>query len=195
MILQCDETRPECTRCQKAGRQCPGYRKEMILRHYNAGGLRTNTFKSSPKRVDLTVRQDSSSLSSGSGLLLSHITDKLSFVSPSLSSIFTNQAVSTLIVSISPEWQILPPSQRYTRIWLQEVVRRAETDTLLTYATRALSLLCLGRTTGAQDMITAAQTIYTSALKRMHCVISGGIRAFANIQSAAMLLTYFEVGD
>lgn len=185
MTLQCDEERPECTRCRKAGRRCPGYRKEMILKHYNAGGSRTNTFKLSPEQKDHTVRQKSSDRSTGPVLLAAE--------SPSLSSIYANQAVSTLVVAISPEWQVLLPSQRYTRIWLQEVIHRANNDALLHHSARALSLLYLGITTGARDVLLAAQSSYTSALKKMQSAISHRDQALTNVQSAAMLLTFFEV--
>lgn len=188
--LQCDESRPECTRCQKAGRRCPGYRKDMILKHYDAGGSRTNTFRSNPKPPDGVLRQDGSNLPRAP---VSFTGDKLLFVSPSISTILANQAVAALMVAISPEWQVLVPSQRYTRIWLHEVVQRADNDALLRHSTRALSLLYLGIMTSTQDVIVAAQSSYTSALKKMQSVISHGNRAFANIQSAAMLLTFFEV--
>lgn len=188
--LQCDESRPECTRCQKAGRHCPGYRKDMILKYYDAGGSRTNTFRSKPKRIDGVLRQDSSNLPRAP---VSFTGDKLLFVSPSISTIFANQAVPALIVAISPEWQVLVPTQRYTRIWLHEVVQRADNDALLRHSTRALSLLYLGIITRTQHTIVAAYFSYTSALKKMQSMISNGNQAFANIQSAAMLLTFFEV--
>ncbi|KAH0294279.1 hypothetical protein M436DRAFT_46941 [Aureobasidium namibiae CBS 147.97] len=188
--VKCDEVRPECTRCQKSGRRCPGYHKEIILKHYDADGSRTNSFKSSLEQKDHMVRRSSTNCSKGSKSL---ITDKLFSTSPSVVSIFTNQVVSTMIVAISPEWQVLLPSQRYTRIWLQEVITRAESDTLLRSSARALSLLCLGITTGAQDVMIVAQSNYTSALKKMQSVISRGNQAFANIQSAAMLLAFYEL--
>ena len=184
---------PECTRCQKAGRHCPGYRKELILKHYNAAGSRTNTFEPDFKRIDRIMGPDSSNSSSGAWIPLTLSTNELPSASPSLSNIFTKQAVSTLLVAISPEWQVLPPSQRYTRTWLQEVVRRADSDALLNRATLALSLLYLGSTIGAQDIIMAAQTKYTSALREMQRVISNGVQSWTSIQSAAMLLTFFEV--
>lgn len=163
----------------------------MILKHYDADGSRTNTFKPSPKREYHGLRQQSTNCSKGP---ISLDTDKLRFISPSLSSIFAKQAVSTLVVAISPEWQVLLPSQRYTRTWLQEVIQRADDDdALLHYSIRALSLLYLGSITHVQDVLISAQSSYTSALKEMQSLISDGNQAFASIQSAAMLLTFFEV--
>ena len=50
--LQCDEQKPNCWRCQKAGRQCPGYRStnDVVFRSMNAiveekSRLRTSTSK------------------------------------------------------------------------------------------------------------------------------------------------------
>lgn len=182
---QCDETRPGCTRCQKAGIHCPGYRKKMIIKHYDASGSRTNDFSSRPKRTDQLKRVEN--------VQLCNIDDTIPFPSPTTLGTFWTQAESILKSAISPEWQILPPSQRYTGIWLEEVVCRAKNDILLSHSTRALSSLYLGSTTGAKDMILTGQSHYAAALRTMQISLSESTHDVSNIQSAAMLLTFFEV--
>lgn len=191
---QCDETRPGCTRCRKAGITCPGYRKKMIIKHYDAFGSRTNHYSSKPQRTDRMKRVEEVQLCGDSfGARLVNINNTLSLSSPTILGTFWNQAESMLLFALSPDWQILPPSQRHTGIWLEEVVCRARKDILLSHSIRALSSLYIGSITGAKDMTLIGQSHYAAALRIMQISLSGSTQDVSNIQSAAMLLTFFEV--
>lgn len=191
---QCDETRPGCTRCRKAGIICPGYRKKMIIKHYDASGSRTNDFSSKPKRTNRMKRVEDVQVRGGPFESTAINVDNTSPLPPTtILGTFWKQAESMLLFALSPDWQILPLSQRHTGIWLEEVVCRARNDILLSHSIRALSSLYLGSITGAKDMTLIGRSHYAAALRTMQISLSESAQDISNIQSAAMLLTFFEV--
>lgn len=165
----------------------------MVIKYYNSSGLRTNNFSSISKRTDPVGQVKHVPLRSRCFDAASKDADKFALPTPITLSTFWDEAESALLSAISPEWQVLLPSQRHTRIWLQEIACRAKNDSLLSHAIRALSSLYLGTTRGAQGLILTAQAQYTSSLKIMISVLSKPCQDISNVQSAAILLTFFEV--
>lgn len=166
----------------------------MVVKHYDASGSRTNTFSSRPKKMHRMKQMRSISYDSSSSDTVSVVRDGTWLASSSnLLSTFWNDVESVLLNAISPEWQLLPPSDRHTGNWLQEVACRSKNNTLLSRSIRALSATYVGKVTGATDLIMMGQSYYATALGDMRRLLLEDDNDIASVQSAAMLLTFFEV--
>ncbi|CAD0100402.1 unnamed protein product, partial [Aureobasidium mustum] len=180
--------------CTLSREACEGYRKALVVKHYDASGSRTNNFSSCPKQMHRVKQTRSISCDSRCCDTVSIVTDETWLPSSSnLLSSFWSDVESVLLSAISPEWQLLPPSDRHTGKWLQEVVYRSKNSTLLSRSIRALSATYVGKVTGAIDLIMVGQSYYATALGDMRRLLSENDDDIASVQSAAMLLTFFEL--
>lgn len=193
--LQCDETRPNCLRCQKSGRSCPGYTKRFLFKQ-------SSLVASKHKRLqhDRTSTSEESQVAPYhaahdgiSGPLTVHQNQAI----PSFSAPFVvqSQMLAQLMNAFFPRPSnpVLPPESRYTESWLSLVNARTGTNASLDLSVRSLVCLYNGLSNNDERMTNVGRSIYVNALVSLRNDLIKGTSSHSDIQSATMMLTFYEV--
>ena len=115
-----------------------------------------------------------------------------SFASPTSARANEDALLASITVALSPIWQEIPGSLRHTGNWLTQVMHRMGTEPMLRTSIRALAKLHLGYLMKDQGPMQQSRVDYAKALMQLQTSLSGRHNA-SNVQSTAMILTYYEV--
>ena len=85
------------------------------------------------------------------------------------------------------------PGPHHTAPWLAHVHNRIGTDSSLDLSMRSLACLFNGLGNVDERITNAGRALYVKALRALQTDLSRGRSSQSNIQSTAMLLTFYEV--
>lgn len=206
--LKCDEHRPTCLRCQKAGRSCPGYPLRLVFKNTTSGttsaaqGKVAQTTKSTspPTRSDTTAKpsrkQKNGKATDTNSLELVAFAPKAQpepavLRAPHLEQ---SQLMSRLVEAFSPRGPDMTPSTLHTRHWLTYVYDCIGKTRTLDLAMRATGCLQTGLLRKDQRMVNVARVLYINTLQSLQVALVDDKSPKSELQSAVMLLTLYEVG-
>lgn len=217
-VLQCDEGKPSCMRCQKSKRICPGYRDAFELK------LRDES-KSTKKKLNRRASQDQPSLKN-----IIHNEDAPHNISPTFSSSsfrcsHSRQTSTSSITSHSSNesqaamvsfhrhhdltagHMTTPLAQQATCYFLANFVLVPETGTMRGYldfvipllkqripprclvlAFSAVTLAALGTRPNSKALLPTADLWYLKALKEINCALQDPKNASSDSTLASVML-------
>ena len=205
--IQCDEQKPSCARCERAGRQCPGYRVpgDMIFRSMNATAenkslkprRRLNKANQAKAIVSAGSRsQSSDSQSSGrcySNAILANRRSSASSERPGqpMPTDWDQQAICLFF-----EDYVIPVEMGRGGYlsFLPDLYRQHQDIAYLSKALHAVSMASLANRTSMSHLVVRARRSYGEALTLINVALNDERLAKSDeLLASLMLLTKYEV--
>lgn len=189
--MQCDATRPQCSRCTRFGRTCPGYPDTFAFKSYNGASSRLSPAPKSDSSLQVESRTDQQAVASiAAPAQLQRDPPSLPPYIPttctdssSLGFFFHHHV---LIVDKSPCGGHLA--------FLPDFYREKETEPCLRYAILSIGYLSLFKTHRARIFWVQAARNYSAALAALAAAISTTESAVRDeVFASALFLSMFTV--
>ena len=211
MKVKCDERRPGCFRCEKAGRTCPGYREELdIFRSMNETAeskvldMRVKRRKSreprtpstgsslSGERLTLTVASSSagpSTKSSSPPVHSASLNKHRSHLAPPMAEDWDAQAIFYFFDAFTIQPDAARSSPGYYD-WLSELYFESPQDSYLIDAAKAAAFMFLSKRSCLQSFAVQARRSYGKALMQA----SSNLNILEEAKSDRMIATLVLLG-
>lgn len=178
MLMQCDESRPACAKCQTYGVKCPGYDKQFkfVQRACDWPQSQHDDKGTSERRKALSSALTTTATSSSSAEMLTpqafgSMTSNVSatMYSPAACQV---QCLSNFIEDVSQSHSLVPDEITIAR-WFLFIPSRLGTSTALDMAARCLTLHHPGITQGNELTVRHGRLAYGQALLayKKRCII------------------------
>ena len=210
---RCDLTRPQCLRCQKAGRQCPGYETTKFVDEtsavedlYTISGRKSSSNASSsisprPHGPHYTARPSTQSPAGHKAdPLLTETTDwpQSAFERKTLLTLLCPTAYQAQLFSDfidSTQGPQSAPTFLCHSFWLSELAQQGEPQsTALVWAIRAMGTSHLGRRLQDENLIQSSRGLYGKALVKLNLALQDSYDSYSvDTLSATVLLAFYEV--
>ncbi|KEQ94330.1 hypothetical protein AUEXF2481DRAFT_40910 [Aureobasidium subglaciale EXF-2481] len=198
--IKCDEGRPTCQKCEKAGRSCPGYARDLQFRNRTMTVVSRNTrpivvdsiSSASPTDSSSSLGSDSSDLRRDS-VVATTPPEVDSVKSLHLPRTEQLQIMSALIDGFAPPSAEPTQGPSMIRDWLSFVYYRIGSTTPLDLAMRSVACMQFGLRTKDTNMINVSRGYYGYALQTLRKALMAPATAQSELQSTVMLLTFYEL--
>ncbi|KAI4728535.1 hypothetical protein E4T49_03590 [Aureobasidium sp. EXF-10728] len=195
---QCDEGRPTCQKCEKSGRQCPGYTRELQFRNKM---VQVVSKRERPIIINSISTASPTDSSTSSGSSLDTRRDSAVITTP------PEPAVKSLHLPRTEQLQIMaalidgfaPPSAEpkqgpsMIRDWLSFVYGRIGSTTPLDLAMRSVACMQFGLRRKDERIINVSRAYYGGALQTLRKALLAPTTGQSELQSTVMLLTFYEL--
>ena len=168
---QCDETKPECERCKRSGRNCEGYDRYPVFIHRTQTGYKKRAPLEEVKKTPTTV---------------------ISFASP--------DAEATRLISWFWESFARSPPSKYAlqspSHWLDHFIHSSTSNATLHKALLAVSVTRLSRTSDRPDIIKYGRRMYTQSLGLTRKALADPqLSLHDDILATSCVMTLYELFD
>ncbi|RAQ73640.1 C6 zinc finger domain protein [Aspergillus flavus] len=194
--VKCDETRPNCRRCELRGIQCPGYRKPLTFVVSTPSDSRTTagpTYRSATRSAQSQKSNTSRSITKRGGY--SHNTVDELIVPSLVEKPLAAQGVETLgfFIDATVPGLYYMYSTRLSVNWMNFARRHVEStlDPFI-WSLRCLGTLHLGMKHQDQDTIASSRSMYSRGLQGLHSLLRRPrfVRSDMTLAIAVMLGIY-----
>ncbi|KAF2180525.1 hypothetical protein K469DRAFT_639411 [Zopfia rhizophila CBS 207.26] len=181
MKVKCDEAKPECDRCKRRGKPCPGYRKDS-----------DKIFRSMNTSITIQVTNESQqNLPAAANTTYQHRSRQSSPIYPPLSTDWEQQA----IVHFFDNYCYVPSSdeKRYLD-FLPELAAKSPSTSCLRYALIATSMVYMANISSVSQLQIRSRRVYGKALQSLGAALQDPIEARTDqTLTAIVLLQKYEV--
>ncbi|THX84815.1 hypothetical protein D6D04_02242 [Aureobasidium pullulans] len=197
--IKCDEGRPTCQKCEKSGRACPGYTRELQFRHKT---VTTVSKRERPQMISFvdssSSRESSRSNSSNSIEIRRDSAVATTPPEPEIKSLHTPrveqlQCMAALIDGFAPPSAEPTQGPSMIRDWLSFVYFRIGSTAPLDLAMRSVACMQFGLRRKDSRMINVSRTYYGGALQTLRKALMAPGTVQSDLQSTVMLLTFYEL--
>ena len=206
--IKCDQTRPNCVRCQKAKRNCPGYETTKFVDEtssienlYYVSGAKPSPPSVSPSTPSerrivagaFTTRPDANDVDPTQAIDWPQaLLERRALITLLCPSAYQAQLFSDFIISTRGP-QAAPTFHCHSR-WLSELALRDQQSTALVWAIRAIGTSNLGRQAQDQTLIQTSRKVYGKALLILNLALQHQDESLSpDTLSATILLSFYEI--
>jgi len=193
--VQCDETRPACSKCQTYGVSCPGYERsfKFVDRVHRRPRSSCNDSEASAQENDVAVCTDPKPTATSALVVPSCRGYENNFTTIHSPDTYQVQCLSTWIEDVSPSKLSVPDEVTIARLFYF-IPARLGRSSALDLAVRCFTVHHLGITEGNEDVIRHGWLAYGKALNSLQKAIYDPVEALrSETICATMILTLYEV--
>lgn len=186
MKVKCDETKPACTRCQRIGRACPGYREDDDL-------FRSMNETSEQRVRTAKARQSPDSESSNTPSSALPMRSRLPSVPKTMATDLDHQAICHFFTTFTfPKDSRVGTTGHYE--FLPDLCLEHPEATYLSEAIKACSLSNMANRSSLGKLVQRARKYYGSSLLQLNAALADPKLAVSDeVLSTITLLALYEV--